>query len=155
MSRPRLLCIDDDTGVRELYRVLFESYGYEVVLATDGKHALQLFRSQKFDGVVVDYEMPGLNGSEVATLLKHESPATPVVMVSGCQSIVEDAPRFVDAAIAKGSAVGTLVDKVGTLLCSHVPPAPPKTTPISRYLPLGSALATVALVGFFAPRLWR
>src|SRR5262249_36269089 len=131
------------------------SYGYEVVLATDGNHALQLFRSQKFDGVVVDYEMPGLNGSEVAALLKHESPATPVVMRSGCQSIWNDAPRFVDAATPKRSAVGMLVDNVVTLLCSHVRLAPPKARPIARYLPLGSALATVDLVGFFAPRLWR
>jgi CheY-like chemotaxis protein len=154
MTRPRLLCIDDDAGVRELYRVLFGSYGYEVVLAEDGNRALQIFRSQKFHGVVVDYEMPDLNGSEVAAMLKHESPETPVVMVSGCQSIVEDAPRFVDAAIAKGSSIGTLVDKVGMLLGSKVPPLP-KTIPISRFLPLGSALATVALVGFFVPRLWR
>ena len=154
MTRPRLLCIDDDAGVRELYRVLFDSYGYEVVLAEDGSRALQLFRSQKFHGVVVDYEMPGLKGSEVAAVLKNESPDIPVVMVSGCQSIVEDAPRFVDAAIAKGSPIGILVDKVGVLLGPEVP-ALPKTIPISRFLPLGSALATVALVGFFLPRFWR
>lgn len=154
MTRPRLLCIDDDAGVRELYRVLFGSYGYEVVLAEDGNRALQIFRSQEFHGVVVDHEMPGLKGSEVAAMLKHEAPEIPVVMVSGCPSIVEDAPRFVDAAIAKGSMIGTLVDKVGLLLGSRVPP-PPKTIPISRFLPLGSALATVALVGFFIPRFWR
>jgi CheY-like chemotaxis protein len=154
MTRPRLLCIDDDAGVRELYRVLFESHGYEVVLAEDGTQALQFFRSQKFDGVVVDYEMPGLNGSEVSALLKHEAPEIPVIMVSGCQSIVEDAPRFIDAAIAKGSAVGTLVDKIGMLLGPKVPQLP-KTIPISRFLPLGSALATVALAGFFIPRFWR
>ena len=154
MTPPRLLCIDDDAGVRELYRVLFESYGYEVVLAEDGTRALQFFRSQKFDGVVVDYEMPGLNGSEVSALLKHESPEIPVIMVSGCHSIVEDAPHFVDAAIVKGSAVGTLVDRVGMLLGPEVRRRP-KAIPISRFLPLGSALATVALVGFFVPRFWR
>lgn len=154
MTRPRLLCIDDDAGVRELYRVLFGSYGYHVVLAADGNSAIQLFRSQDFDGVVVDYEMPGLKGSEVAAAVKHESPDTPVIMVSGCQSIVEEAPRFVDAAVAKGSPVGHLVDKVGVLLGPEAPPIP-ETLPLSRFVPLGSALATVALVGFFLPRLWR
>lgn len=154
MTRPRLLCIDDDAGVRELYRALFGNNGYEVVVAEDGNRALQLFRSQKFHGVVVDYEMPGLKGSEVAAVLKHESPETPVIMVSGCASVVDEAPRFVDAAIAKGSAIGTLVDKVGMLLGLEDPPLP-KTVPFSRFLPLGSALATVALVGFFVPRFWR
>ncbi len=154
MNRPRLLCIDDDAAIRELYRVLFGSYGYQVVLAEDGSSALQLFRSQDFDGVVVDYEMPGLKGSEVAAVLKHESPDTPVIMVSGCQSVVEEAPRFVDAAVAKGSPVGTLVEKVGRLLGSGAPPLP-KSLPLSRFLPLGSALASAALVAFFLPRLWR
>jgi CheY-like chemotaxis protein len=154
MTRPKLLCVDDDAGVRELYRILFGSYGYQVIVAEDGHRALNLFRSQRFDGVVVDNEMPGLKGSEVAAVLKHESPGTPVIMVSGCQSVVEDAPRFVDAAIAKGSPVGLLLDKVGALL--GLPAiSRPRHAALSGFLPLGSALATVAFVGFLIPRLWR
>jgi hypothetical protein len=87
-------------------------------------------------------------------VLKHESPETPVIMVSGCQSVVEEAPRFVDAAVAKGSPVGDLIDKVGRLLRSGVAPVP-KTVPLSRFVPLGSVLASAALVAFFLPRLWR
>ena len=154
MTRPKLLCVDDDAGVRELYRVLFASYGYHVTLAEDGNRALDLFRSQRFDGVVVDHEMPGLKGSEVAAVLKHESPDTPVIMVSGCQSVVEDAPRFVDAAVAKGSPVGLLMDKVRVLLGSGARTRA-ENVPLSGFLPLGSALATMAFVGFFMARLGR
>jgi CheY-like chemotaxis protein len=154
MTRPKLLCIDDDAGVRELYRVLFESYGYLVTVAESGHRGLGLFRSDKFDGVVVDHEMPGLKGSEVAAVLKHTSPDTPVIMVSGCRSVVEDAPRFVDAAIAKGSPVGLLVDKMNVLLGSP-PPSPARRGTFSSFLPLGSALAAMAFVGFVVPRLWR
>ena len=154
MIRPRLLCVDDDAGVRELYRTLFGCHGYEVALAEDGNCALKLFHSQKFDGVVVDHEMPGLKGSEVAALLKHESPATPVIMVSGCPSVLDDVPRFVDAVVPKGSPIRSLVDKLAMLLRSEQRPMP-RALPVSRFVPLGSALAAAALFGFFVPRWWR
>jgi CheY-like chemotaxis protein len=154
MIRPRLLCVDDDAGVRELYRTMFGCYGYDVVLAEDGHCALKLFRSQKFHGVVVDHEMPGLKGSEVAALLKHESPATPVVMVSGYPWTAEDAPVVVDAVIPKGTAISTLVDKLAMLLASRATPVQ-RSLPLARFLPLGSALAAAALVGFLVPRFWR
>ena len=154
MNRPKLLCVDDDPSLRELYRVMFGSYGYQVTVAESGDRALELFHSHNFDGVVVDHEMPGLKGSEVAAILKHKSPDIPVIMVSGCQSVVEDAPRFVDAAIAKGSPIGLLLDKMGTLLGTHAPSNPPNPV-FSGFLPLGSALATMAFLGFLVPRFWR
>jgi CheY-like chemotaxis protein len=123
-------------------------------VAESGDRGLDLFRFDKFDGVVVDHEMPGLKGSEVAAVLKHTSPDTPVIMVSGCQSVVEDAPRFVDAAIAKGSPVELLVNKMSVLIGSP-PPSSPRRGALSRFLPLGSALAAMAFVGFLVPRLWR
>jgi CheY-like chemotaxis protein len=154
MTRPKLLCVDDDAAVRELYRVLFGSYGYQVTVADSGDRALELFRSQPFDGVVVDHEMPGLKGSEMAAMLKHEAPDIPVIMVSGCQSVVEDAPRFVDAAVTKGSPVGLLLDKVGLLLGSQAP-ARPKHADLYSFVPLGSALAATAFMAYLVPRLWR
>jgi CheY-like chemotaxis protein len=116
MTRPTLLCVDDDATVRELYRVLLGSYGYEVIVAENGWKALRLFDPNQIDAVILDYEMPGLRGSEVAAEIKRRNPDVPVVMMSGCASVVEDAPRFVDAAVAKGAPVGCLVDKVSTLL---------------------------------------
>ncbi len=122
MTRPTLLCVDDDATVRELYRILLGSYGYNVIVAENGPQALRLFNPRLVDLVILDYEMPGLCGSEVAAEMKRRNPDVPVVMVSGCQSVVEDAPRFVDAALAKGAPVGRLLEKLDGLLTAAIRP---------------------------------
>jgi CheY-like chemotaxis protein len=153
MTRPTLLCVDDDAGVRELYRLLLGSHGYEVVVAENGSQAIQLFRSLAIHAVILDYEMPCLNGSEVAAEIKRRRPDVPVIMVSGCPSVVDEAPKFVDAAIAKGSSVGRLLDKL-EMYVGMAGPRVRSRLPLSRLTPLGSALATVAVVGFLLARVW-
>lgn len=116
MTRPKLLCVDDDASVRELYRILLGSFGYEVVVAENGAQALQLFRPREIDAVILDYEMPGMNGGELAAEIKRRSSLVPIIMVSGCQPVVDEAPRFVDAAVAKGSRMDRLLEKLEMLL---------------------------------------
>jgi|SRR5438270_4686598 len=154
MIRPTLLCADDDAAVRELYRVLLTSYGYDVIVAEDGYHALKLFHGHKVNAVILDYEMPGLRGSEVAAEIKGRNPDIPVLIVSGCQSIVEDAPRFVDAALTKGAPIAQLLEKVAMLVNQRNAGGTPAT--ISRQLmPLGSALASVAMLATLISRVWK
>lgn len=153
MIRPTLLCVDDDPATLEFYRILLASHGYEVIVAKDGFHALKLFNPRQVSAVILDYEMPGLRGSEVAAEMKRRHPDVPVVMVSGCQSVVEDAPRFVDAAIAKGASVTCLLDKVSALLQmarSREAPSVPHA-----FAPLGSALAAVAMAGAVILKFWK
>ncbi|PYX88149.1 MAG: response regulator [Acidobacteria bacterium] len=155
MIRPRLLCVDDDAAVRELYRKILGSFGYDVLVAEDGAHALKLFHPSQIDAVILDYEMPGMKGSEVAAELKRRSPGIPIIMVSGCPSVVDEAPRFVDAAIPKGSPIGWLLDRLEALSGAAKGRLATPAMSISRLLPLGSALATVALSAFLLPRFWK
>ena len=46
-ERLRVLCVDDDAGVRELYQTLLRGNGYEVIAASDGRHALHVFQCKK------------------------------------------------------------------------------------------------------------
>lgn len=153
MTRPTLLCVDADPSMRQLYRAFLSSCGYDVVVADNGFHALKLFNPRKIHAVVVDYEMPGMNGGEVAAVIKQASPDIPVVMVSRCQSVVEDAPRFLDAAVAKGSPLGRLVDKLEALAETARDRSAVPT--ISTLMPLGSALAALAIAALALSRLWR
>ncbi len=154
MFRPKLLCVDDDAALRELYRVMLGGYGYEVVVAENGADALQVFNSSRINAVILDQEMPVMNGSEVAAVIKRINPDVPIVMVSGCEALVNGAPSFVDAAIAKGSELGVLLDKLELLIGSRVTKLA-STGQVSRLVPLGSALATVALAALVLPRLWK
>ena len=69
----RVLVVDDDRGIRELLRVVFELEGYQVVLAANGMQALDALRSAHEAWVVVmDVMMPGMNGLEVCRQLAAE-----------------------------------------------------------------------------------
>lgn len=155
MIRPTLLCVDDDAAVLELYRILFSSQGYQVLVATNGLQALEVFGSHKISAIVVDQEMPGLRGSELAAEIKRRAPHVPVVMVSGCESVVKGAPPFVDAAIDKGASITSVVDKVASLLQTGTAKGAGALFTKRAFVPLGSALAAVAMAGAVVSRLWR
>jgi CheY-like chemotaxis protein len=118
MNRPTLLCVDDDPGIRELYETMLGTYGYEVLVAEGGLQALNLFRSRKkeIDAVISDYEMPGMNGAQLAAELKRYDPDIPVIVISGSLPVLEETPYFVDAAVPKGASVEKIVDHIEVLL---------------------------------------
>lgn len=154
MKRTKLLCVDNDPSFRDFYQALLGSCGYEVMVAGGGRQALKLFRSHEKDiaAVISDYEMPGMNGAELAAELKKTRPGVPVIMVSGCQPILEEAPHFVDAAISKGATMDEILESLkGVLQAQTTYP----NIPLSRYIPLGSALASVAMAVMLGLRIWK
>jgi CheY-like chemotaxis protein len=89
-----------------------------VIVASSGHQALELFRAQAtdIDAVISDYQMPGMNGAELAVELKRCKPTLPVIMVTGRQPVPEDGPAVVDAALAKGEPVDRILDQIEILL---------------------------------------
>jgi DNA-binding NtrC family response regulator len=144
--------VDDDPGIREFYETLFGTHGYEVVLAGSGRQALKIFKTRGYhvDAVITDYDMPEMSGPELAAELKHSNPALPVIMVSGSRPVVEEAPHFVDAALAKGAPIHQILDEIQRLLA--IPAAGPSW---SRYIPLGEALAAIAGAVLLLHRVWE
>jgi signal transduction histidine kinase/CheY-like chemotaxis protein len=69
-SMTRILVVDDEDPVRELLRDILEDEGVEVTLAANGAEALARFEPGRFDAVLTDIGMPGMNGWE---LLRHVS----------------------------------------------------------------------------------
>jgi len=94
------------------------TYGYEVLVAEGGHQALNLFRSKakEIDAVISDYEMPGMNGAQLAAELKRYDPDIPVIVISGSLPVLEQTPYFVDAAVPKGASVEKIVDHIEALL---------------------------------------
>jgi two-component system chemotaxis sensor kinase CheA len=80
----RVLVVDDSVTTRALQRALLESAGYEVVVAADGREALERLGESTFDAVVTDVEMPVLDGFELLERIR-SLPRTrmlPVIMVT-------------------------------------------------------------------------
>ena len=72
MNNKRVLVADDEVHIREVISYKLQSAGLEVIMARDGREALELAKSESPDLLIVDYQMPGLNGLEVCLQLREE-----------------------------------------------------------------------------------
>ena len=111
-----LLCVDDDATGLDLKKTILERNGYGVLTASGGKEALQIFRQNRVDLVLVDYEMQGMKGHEVARRIKALNPRTPVIMHSGSPALPSAALTATDAFVPKGSEVYLLVAAISGLI---------------------------------------
>ena len=83
MSRGSILAIDDEQNIRHLIESEFSLEGLAVTTAGSGEEGLKLFDTEKFDVVLLDINLPKLNGVEILKRLKQKSPGTEVIMITG------------------------------------------------------------------------
>lgn len=81
MRKTRILCVDDELGIRKLLRVNLETRGYEVLTARNGVEALQTVEMELPDLIILDIMMPKMDGFEVCHQLREWS-EIPVIMLS-------------------------------------------------------------------------
>ena len=89
-TKKRILLVDDEEGIQLLYREEFEEEGYEVLSAYTGEEALALFAKEPVDLVILDINMPGINGIEVLRRLKEIDPDLPVILSSAYPEYKQD-----------------------------------------------------------------
>ena len=116
----RILVADDNAAVRSHLRELLEQHDHWRVCneARNGKEAVDHFRRAKPDVVVIDFQMPAMNGLEAARIISKASPEIPILMVTLYLSkqLAEEARRAgVRGACAK-TDISCVVDAVGALL---------------------------------------
>ena len=80
--KPRVLVVDDDTGVRYTLREILESTGFDVDEAADGEAALERFAVARADLVITDLRMPRLDGMGLLVRLQEQLPAPRVVVIT-------------------------------------------------------------------------
>lgn len=78
-----VLVVDDDKLVRRFMTESLRSLGYEVRDAADGTDALMILDERRFDLLLADFAMPGMNGAELARAAQLKHPGLPVLIVSG------------------------------------------------------------------------
>lgn len=98
-----ILCVDDEPTLLELYGTLLESKGYKVLSAPDGPTGIALTRKHAVDAVVLDFNLPGMDGNQVAQVLRKEQPTLPVVIWTGSPDETPESLKwFADVLLHKG-----------------------------------------------------
>ena len=77
MSQGSILAIDDEQNIRHLIQSEFSMEGFSVTTAGSGEEGLRLFDTHEFDVVLLDINLPKLNGIEILKRLKQKSPRRP------------------------------------------------------------------------------
>ena len=115
---PRVLVVDDEPQIAQIARDYLEHAGFSVIVAGDGRKALDLARSRQPDLIVLDLALPKIDGLDVARELRRES-TVPIIMVT---ARVEEADRIAgldvgaDDYVTKPFSPRELVARVGTVL---------------------------------------
>ena len=93
----RILLVDDDPEVAAGIEQLLTAYGYEVSVVNSGTAALEAAGRFRADAVVLDFQLPDMDGGAVFRKLRERSPSLPVVFSSGHLRSLRDAGVSSDA----------------------------------------------------------
>ena len=96
-ARPkRVLVVDDEPCIADTLTAIFRNAGYETVTSYDGRSALSQCESFHPHLVITDVVMPGMNGIEMAILVRQRHPACKILLFSGqaaTANLLEEARR--------------------------------------------------------------
>ena len=101
-ARPmRLLLAEDDAANRRLFRAVLEGWGHEVVAEEDGAAAVERFRESSFDAVLMDLQLPILNGFDATRRLRSmgQAGASVPILALTSSSLAEEAERCAEAGL--------------------------------------------------------
>lgn len=79
----KLLLVDDEAGIRQLLRLTLEMDGYQVLEATDGPEAIEVFQKELPELALLDVRLPGMSGIEVLERLRKMNSDVEVIMITG------------------------------------------------------------------------
>jgi DNA-binding response OmpR family regulator len=101
-ARRNILLVDDDPAVRKMLGLLLTGEGYTVLLATNGSEAIHAARVEEVDLVLLDLNLPGMDGWDTFERLTSENPRLPIIVIT-------DRPNQGFAAMSAG--IGASLEK--------------------------------------------
>jgi DNA-binding NtrC family response regulator len=105
----RILVVDDEENIRELYRIEFEDMGYAVTVVSDGIQALAKMDANKFDLVTLDMRMPDIDGIETLRKMKEKDSGLPVIICTAYEEYKQDFGSWCSEAYVVKSADTSLL----------------------------------------------
>jgi DNA-binding response OmpR family regulator len=122
IMKNKILFVDDDEGLRDLYKEELEEEGYEVLTAKNGKEGLENLEKEKPDLVVLDIVMPKMDGMEALGRIIGQDRRIPIILHTSHPGYQEDFMSWAaDAYILKSTNLRELKAKIRELLEKRTP----------------------------------
>jgi signal transduction histidine kinase/ActR/RegA family two-component response regulator len=123
--RGRVLLVDDDDDVRSVAAAMVAELGYEVATAAGGEEALVLLGERRFEVMVTDIAMPGMNGVELGRRVRRMAPDMPILFASGYADVQTFGSELSDEAVLrKPFRISEVAARLHHLLDAGPTPAP-------------------------------
>ena len=117
VTQKKVLVVEDDTNQRLLYEEELREEGYDVISAGDGREALRVAREENPDLVVLDINMPAMDGLDALSQLLEINPTLPVIINTAYPGYQDSFTAWsADAYIVKSSDLSELKKTVAQLL---------------------------------------
>jgi len=105
-----ILFVDDHEVLARLSCEILEMQGYRAVSAYSAADALEKFGQEKFDILVTDFRMEGMNGLELAKQVHQKDPSVPVIIITGYGPV--DGGKDVNVCLQKEQLFPALLEKI-------------------------------------------
>lgn len=116
----RILVVDDSDQIRRSLRTILEGHDHWKVCdeASNGKEAVTKFRHAKFDLIVLDFQMPVIDGLEAARQITECSPGMPILMVTmhASPDLAQEARKAGIRGICSKADIKCVIDGIDALL---------------------------------------
>lgn len=124
----RLLLVEDNEMNRLVATTVLENYGISFMEATNGEEAIHFMQKEKFDLVLMDVQMPVLNGIEATKIIRRDISSSIPIIALTANAIKGESDRCIaagmNAYISKPFEEAVLIRTIGSLLGKEVKPAP-------------------------------
>jgi DNA-binding NtrC family response regulator len=117
-STPRILLVDDEIQQLWLRAQVMQLLGFPVLTADNPSDAIFIMAEEtidRIDLVILDYEMPGMNGCDLADLLKVMRPELKIILYSGATDVPRNEMTSIDTFVSKADGITALIAEVAEL----------------------------------------
>lgn len=113
----KILIVEDEENIRLLYKEELEDLGYEVIQASDGREAMKKYDLHQPDLMILDIQLPGMDGIETMNIIRGKSKDVPIILCTAYGEYKQDMKTWAsEAYIIKSADLKELLSTVEKIL---------------------------------------